>query len=159
MKQIVLLSLFVLTGWAVHADGFDCQSAADDLNLKVYNYVEKEKGTRTAAVMVLSDPEVQRGRRTIARFRNATQTLLSHGALYTALVDSGVDGTTRSGEYVLGTRLGYVDRFVVEVAFNYSQPIQDGTKVPGELTLIKNNGDEIYRDLICTRYLKGSQSL
>jgi len=154
MKKLTLLVTMMIASSNVFADGFVCQSVEGDLNVKIYNHTQPEVGTRVAAVMVLSDPLVQGGRKTIARFKQTSGTLSSEGAHYLADVDLRFTDSNTKGEYIAGTRLGHVDTIALDVDFSYDQPVAEGTLVKGLLTVTKRNGDIIEKDMECSRYLK-----
>jgi hypothetical protein len=154
MKKIVMMIAALTALNAAHADGFVCQTVEGDLNVKIYNHVDPSVGTRVASIMVLSDPGVSIGRKTIARFTEVQENLSSIGANYEANVDLRFSDSSRKGEIVAGTKLGQLQTIHLNVDFSYSSPIEAGEEVPGLLTLVKRNGDEITRDVECTRYLK-----
>ncbi|MBI4924989.1 MAG: hypothetical protein HY843_03610 [Bdellovibrio sp.] len=157
MKKLVIVTLAVgvmgLNGIAM-ADGFKCETRDGKLLVKVFNQVKPELGTRNAAVMVISDRDVHVGRKTIASFKDASGLLSSRGANYVAKVDLRFADSRRKGELIGGTKLGELDRILLGVDFNYSQPVEEGEIVSGVLTLEKRNGDSIELDMDCTRYLK-----
>jgi hypothetical protein len=154
MKNLVL-SLIALSAAAVaQADGFQCETLAGDLAVKIYNHTQAEAGTRTGAVMVVSDTTVSHGRKTIARFTDLNERLSSRNSTYVADVDLRYNDSKRKGELIGGTKLGQLDQIVVDVAFSYGAPVTAGTELAGEMTLVKRNGEEIVLDLVCSRYLK-----
>src|SRR4051812_1738186 len=65
MKYTMIALGLLLAATAAHADGFECQTVDQDLNIKVYNHTSPSEGTRVASVMVLSDPSVSAGKKTI----------------------------------------------------------------------------------------------
>src|SRR6185503_10108376 len=79
MKAFILMVAMVASS-AAYADGFKCETLAGDLAIKAYNNTQPSEGTRTGAVMVLSDPAVNSGRKTIARFTDVNGVLTSQGA-------------------------------------------------------------------------------
>jgi hypothetical protein len=145
----VALGLF---GTSAFADGFVCQTVDGDLNVKVYNHTQAEYGTRTAAVMVVSDPTISHGRKTIAVFRNAT--LESDTLTFTAKVDMRFTESARGGELIAGTKLGQLKTIALDVDFTYGEPLADGETVDADLILTKRNGDVASVPVICERYLK-----
>jgi hypothetical protein len=160
MKKIFAIAMMMTVSAmaaVAQADGFECQtqdSAARALTVKVYDNTTAEAGTRNAAVLVLSDPAVAAGRKTIARFTDVNSTLANSGATYVANVDLRFNDSGRKGELIGGTKLGELDQIVLDVAFSFAAPVEAGDVVPAKLTLIKRNGDEIELDLDCARYLK-----
>jgi hypothetical protein len=152
MKMFAILALGFVTSSTALADGFVC--ANDEIVVKVYNNTDAAVGTRTAAVMVVSDPQVGAGRKTIARFTDANGLIQSNGASYTSNVDLRFGNSSRKGELIGGTKLGELDTIQLDVDFSYSAPIAAGTHVAGLLTLNKRNGQSIELELDCKRYLK-----
>lgn len=136
------------------ADGFNCQTTDGALNVKIYNHTDAEAGTRVAAVMVLSDPSVQGGRKTIARFTDVNGVLDSRSSRYEGNVDLRFNDSKRAGENILGTKLGELDVVIANIDFSYAAPVEAGEEVEGKLILVKRNGSRIRADLSCARYLK-----
>lgn len=153
-KLATLMTLIGTLSTPALADGFVCRALDEDLNVRVYNHTSPEKGTRNAAIMVLSDPTVQSDRKTIAVFKDSTGLLSSETLSYDAKVDLRYKNSSRKGEYVAGTRLGYVDRFILDVFFSYVNPLRDGELTDAIFTIVKRNGEEITLDMECERYLK-----
>ena len=153
MKNIIIAAVAGLSLFAgnAFADGFVCQNEAGDLKAKVFNHTQPEEGTRNAAVMILSNPQLQSGNKTIARFR-APQTLTNEAATYLARVDLRFNDH-RAGEYLAGTRLGYVKNITLAVDFSYAAPVEEGTETSALMTVKKRNGDTIKVDMVCARYL------
>lgn len=154
MKKLIVLAMTVLASTAAHADGFKCLTAEGDLAIQVYNHTNPEMGTRNAAIMVVSDPMVQEGRQTVAKFTADNSTLDQHGATYTARVDLRFKESRKKGEYLTGTRLGYVKTLELDVDFSYASAVKKGTLLPAVLTVVKRDGEIIERNMVCSRYLK-----
>ena len=152
MKTFVTMISMMVAAPAM-ADGFVCTTLSGDLNVKLYNQTAPEAGTRNAAVMVLSDPAVSGGRKTIARFKSEN-TLSNAGSMYAAKVDLRFNDSNRAGEYIGGTRLGELKTILADIEFSYADPIAAGEETKGLLTLIKRNGAVIELDMSCERYLK-----
>ncbi len=155
MKMFLVLTMSVSAlSTAALADGFECQAPTGDLNVKAYNSTHAGEGTRNAAVLILSNPQISSGRKTIARFTDVNGTLANSGASFEADVDLRYNDSARKGELIGGTKLGELDTITLDVAFSYGSPVEAGAELPGKLTLVKRNGDLIELDLVCTRYLK-----
>ena len=154
MKAFIVMVALFASANAAQADGFKCQTLDGDLSIKAYNHTDASEGTRTGAVMVLSDPAVSSGRKTIARFTDVNGVLTSQGARYTANVDLRFNDSKRKGELILGTKLGELDQVIVSVDFTYGQNLEKGEMTSGEITLVKRNGKKIHSELECERYLK-----
>jgi hypothetical protein len=104
--------------------------------------------------MVVSDPEVRDGDKTIARFTDTKGTVTNSGATYTADVDLRFSDSNKAGRLIGGTKLGQLDTIVLDVDFSYAQPVDNGDSVDGVLHLNKRGGGEIALDVTCERYLK-----
>lgn len=152
MKKMMVAAIFLIAGFA-HADGFVCTTESG-LNVKVYNHTQAEMGTRTAAILVVSDSNVNGGNKTIARFTDAKGTLTSASTTYDANVDLRFNDSSRKGELIAGTKLGYVDHIYLDVDFSYAQPVAEGTEVAGQLRVLKRSGETITEQASCVRYLK-----
>ena len=153
MKNIVFVLAMTLSS-TVFADGFVCESNEENLNIKVYNQTQPQLGTRNAAVMVVSDPRVASGRATIATFESADSLLTNDSSTYTSLVDLRYKNSNRKGENIAGTKLGELKYIVLHVNFSYAHPVAVGTRLAGEVTLVKRSGETIPVDMVCFRYLK-----
>lgn len=152
MKTIMIAAILMMAGFA-HADGFVCTTESG-LNVKVYNHTEAEMGTRTAAILVISDSNIGGGNKTIARFTDAKGTLTSSSTTYDANVDLRFSDSSRKGELLAGTKLGYVDHVYLDVDFSYAQPVEAGAEVAGQLRVLKRNGEIVTEQATCVRYLK-----
>jgi hypothetical protein len=153
MKIFAALSM-ILASTSAFADGFECESARDNLVIKVYNQTAPSAGTRNAAVMIAADTNVSEGRKTIARFSDANLTLGNEGSVYTANVDHRFNDSNRKGELIGGTKIGALKYLVLGIDFSYARPVPAGSLLRGELTLVKRNGEQLAIDLVCSRYLK-----
>ncbi len=153
MKTLFVLAA-VLVSANAHADGFTCEATRDSLAVTVYNHTQPSEGTRNAAVMVVSDPSLQFGNKTVARFSDVNSTLSNRGAFYVADVDLRFNDSGRKGELIGGTKLGQLKHIKLDVDFSYGEPVNAGDVVPALLSLIKRNGDTIEISMNCSRYLK-----
>lgn len=153
VNSLAILAFATLSASA-HADGFECQTANGGLNVKIYNNTDPQVGTRVAAVMVVSDPAVGAGRKTIARFTSVHGVLANRASTYVATVDLRFSDSERKGENILGTKLGNVDTITADIDFSYAAPVAAGEEVSGKLTIARRSGSPIEADLVCSRYLK-----
>jgi hypothetical protein len=154
-KRIMAAVLVLGSASIAKADGFVCTSLDGDLKAQAYNHVDPAQGTRSPAVLVISDNRVQAGRKTIATFTDAKSTLSGGSFSYVGKVDLRVVETRRKGELIGGTRLGELDYIRLSVDHGYSDaPLADGDLVKGTLRLKKRNGDQTSLDMECARYLK-----
>lgn len=154
MKNLMVVALVLISAPAF-ADGFVCQTRNSDLNVQVYNNTDSSKGTRNAAVLVLSDPEATAGNKTIARFTDVAGTLTSANSSFVADVDLRFKDQSKKSALVAGqVQLQDLDTVKLDVAFSYTQPLKAGDNVNGELTLDSRAGEHIVLDVLCQRYLK-----
>lgn len=153
MKKVFFTFALLLAASAAKADGFVCQTESG-LNVKVFNHVQPTEGTRTAAIMVISDSSVGDGNKTIAKFNQAQGTLSSEGSEYTADVDLRFKDSRRKGENIAGTKLGELQMIQLKVDFSYATPTEAGDESEAVLILSKRNGEVLSEGAVCTRYLK-----
>ena len=142
---------------AAHAEGFKCRTVEGDLAVKIYHHDDPSIGTRVASTMIVSDPTVGTGHKTIALFtsQKGTLALQSEGS-YLAVVDLRMVESRRKGEYVVGTRLGELSTISVDLDFSYARPVTGGAAVTGTATFTKRSGEMLERNLVCARYLKSN---
>ncbi|MGZ3721602.1 MAG: hypothetical protein ACXVA9_01645 [Bdellovibrionales bacterium] len=155
MKKMILAAAVALIGSSAMADGFVCENYDGNLRIKVYHQTQPEMGTRNAAIMIVSDPTIGSGRKTIATFAADNALLSSHSALYDANVDLRFKNSSRKGENIGGTKLGEVDHIKLDVDYSFNNPVPAGETVFAKLTLELRNGTNSRLDMTCTRYLKG----
>ncbi len=154
MKKLIL-TIALLATHNASADGFVCQDQTGDLKVAVYNQTQPSLGTRNAAQMILSNPNYAHGNKTIATFSAESGLLDNKASDYAANVDLRFTNSSRKGELIGGTKLGYLDQIELSVAHNYAQPLAEGTEVLGVLTLLKRDGVTATVLMACSRYLKG----
>lgn len=152
MKILIAMTALVLTQIAA-ADGFKCITESG-LKIQAYNQTNPNLGTRNAAVMVISDANVGYGNKTIASFHASKGVLANQALAYIANVDPRSSAGNRPGENIGGTKLGQLAIIKLVVDFSYARPVQNGARLVGLLTLIKRNGQQLYEDATCIRYLK-----
>jgi hypothetical protein len=137
-----------------HADGFRCESQESSLYVQIYNHVTPSKGTRTGAVMVVSDSEYVDGKKTIYRFETAHSMIGSDGLTYTGLIDLRTNNAGTRYDMIMGQQLSDVKYLIFRVDFTYANPIKHGDKVDGTLIVVKRSKEQISEEFECTRYLK-----
>ena len=151
--------LAVVAGQASLADGFRCEGLTYKQNLIVYNNTQPRLGTRVAAILIASDPSVKTPtRQTIATFKKVQGLLSSSSTVYTADVDSRFMSVSRTGENIAGTKLGHLKTIKLSVNFSYaySTPSYSGEKYTAVAKYYKENGEVKAENMICKRYVKGS---
>ncbi len=155
MKALVVL-MTALLGSQASADGFVCENLEHNVRVKVYNHTQPQLGTRNAAKMIVSDPSIADGRKTIATFKDSDALLTNVGSVYTSKVDLRFLDSRRKGELLAGTKLGNVEFIVLDVDFSYAQPVVHESELAGELIIKRRSGADIRIDMQCERYLKGT---
>lgn len=153
-KTIIAIASLLISNTAL-ADGFICDSAEGNLRLKVFHKTHPEMGTRNSAILVVSNPSIGEGRKTIATFEADDAVLGNEASTYTANVDLRFRNSNRKGELVGPTKLGELKHIVLAVDFSYANPVPAGTELSGEVTLLKRSGEQEAVDVVCARYLKG----
>jgi len=155
MKKILIALAVAISAQVSRADGFVCMSQDGRLSVKAYDHRDPNVGTRSGAVLVLSDNTVQYGRRTIARFSSDTGTLISGANSFLAKVDLRYRDSSRTGELIAGTKLGYLSRIRLDLNFTYGDNLADSSLLLGRLSLLKRDRTSIIVPLVCKRYLVG----
>lgn len=164
MFKTKILSLCAFFGATVaHADGFVCDATHESLRIQVYNRTHPREGTRNVAIMVISDPSKARGERTLFRFEADNETVVSQGARYIATVMTpdmilpNSENPFFDAPRIQGIQFGQLQEIALEIDFSYRYPVPNGEPVAGVLELYQVNGDQLWVDLDCRRYLKGSK--
>lgn len=153
MKKVIMAVMVLVSGSAM-ADGFVCTSE-EGLSVKVYNNTKPTMGTRLPAVMVLSDENIQDGRKTIATLREVSSLSDGYEVVYSADVQEEIaQRGLRKGELVAGTKLGFIDTLELTVDHNFNDPIPAGEIAPGTLFIETLAGKKIGLDMDCVRYVK-----
>jgi len=154
-----MLAALLISSTSALADGFLCEGKNSGLQIKLYNHTDPALGTRTPAVLVLSNPRVQSDRKTIAVFSDQNQTLeyLGRGQ-YQAKVDLRYLDSGRQGENVAGTKLGQLKTIILKIKFSYShsgtQIANSVDEIPASLFYQKRNSELLDEQATCKRYRK-----
>lgn len=131
-----LLSLVILGVVATSAfgSGFKCES--DAYNVKLFNHVNPDSGTRVPAVMVISSPE--------------------HGSLLVSEGDAIRKHNRRNTvQYVVegNSQLG-ADMAILQIRFKEGrETLEEGETAPGQLILVIGDDRDVFQ-LRCEWYLK-----
>lgn len=141
MKALLTVTALVamFSSSAFAAQGWQC--SANDISVKVI-----DESAASGGIMVLSNPSVGSGRKTIAKFTEANGTLDVRGDLYVAHTDLRFNDSARAGELVIGTKLGEVASFRLTVRADEHSDWADGS-----LVAIKKNGERAARKVECER--------
>jgi len=133
--QLLTALAFGIFGTAAFADGFKCVGEDSDYNVKLFNKVMPEDGTRNPAVLVISDAH---GTLLVRRDSDISKTNRQNTVRYT------VDGSRKLG----------ADTAILQVRFKQGREvIEEGDTRPGQLILITDGEKEVL-ELSCERYLK-----
>jgi hypothetical protein len=130
--SVVLLALALIPTFAT-ADSFNCDSSATEhLHVLIQNNTDPTLGTRTAAVLLVTDTQADFGERT----RIASKNIRQNGTYWTADTSAYQGGITGQaiGEYDK-TELSQVQVYIP--AFNYNEADKDGIEYAGHLFLFK----------------------
>jgi len=155
--KLFTIALFMLAASATNAkaDGFNCASDNDDVHAKVYNHIDPSAGTRTPAVLIISDPQDGAEKNhTIAHFTDVDGTLTSHGARYVATVSDELRASAKGDSLISGTRLADVATMTLNVVYAFNHPLPNGAETSGYLVLSKTDGTTTAMELVCKRYLR-----
>ena len=151
LNQMIVTALVLASASVAFADGFVCTS--NELNIKVYNNTKASAGTRSAAVLVASNPQSVRGNQTLARFTKVQGSLSSYGTHYLAELDNRISDINYDNE-IIEFASSQIQTIALDIDFNYNMPVPAGQVVPGLATLILQNGERHQIRLDCERYLK-----
>lgn len=136
VRFVLALALGFL-GTAAHADGFKCEGNDSTLNVKIFNHVRPELGTRTPAKLIVSD--LRQG----TLVTRSTDQIRKHNRVST--VQYVVDGNEQIG----------AETVILQVAFKAGREvIAAGEERDGQLILVDAEGDRTVYELTCKRYLK-----
>jgi hypothetical protein len=153
VNTLAILAIATLSASA-QADGFNCQTNDGSINVKIYNNTDASVGTRVGAVMVVSDPSISDGKKTIARFTDVNGTFESRSTTYVGNVDLRFNDSSLKGRNILGTKLGNIDTITADIDFSYAAPVAAGEDVEGSLRIVRRSGSPIKAAMTCSRYLK-----
>lgn len=137
MKTKITSILLSLLATASFGSGFVCTQDDGDIRVKLFNHVHPELGTRTPAVLVISDENgmvlTRKGKQIQKKNRLNT-------------VQYIVDGGEAGDAYPL-------EGAILQVRFKEGQEtIEAGDTVPAQLILM-GDGDKDVSQLSCERYL------
>ena len=161
---ILLLGVQLLTSSAF-ADGFRCSGQTTGLKFALYNHTQGAKGTRTPAILVISDPLAANSLRTIATFSSDGFTEDQQGTLeyqgygsFEATVAPSVADSVRGERIIAGMRLADLTTLRLSINFSYAsgntQLARLTEEIPAHLFYQTKAGEVIEENAICARYLK-----
>jgi len=136
LRFVMALALGFL-GTSAFADGFKCEGTDSTLNVKVYNHVQPQLGTRTPAKLIISD--LIQGTLAV----RSTDQIRKHNLVNT--VQYVVNGNQKLG----------ASKAILQVAFKAGREvIAEGEERSGQLILASADGSRTVYELSCERYLK-----
>ncbi len=133
MKTSLVLLVLALLPSLSNADSFNCDSSGvEHLHVRIQNNTDPALGTRTAAVLLVTDTQAAFGERTLIVSRELKQ----NGTYWTVDISTDVSGVTGKtiGEYDK-SELSQVQVYIP--AFTYNEGEKDGAEYPGHLFLFK----------------------
>lgn len=134
--QLITAVVISVFGTAAFADGFKCEALESGYNVKLFNHVHPELGTRTPAALIVSD--VDAGTLLVRKGDDISKTNRKNTVRYT------VEGSRKLG----------ADTAILQVTFKQGKEvIAAGDVRPGQLILIADGEKEVH-ELSCERYLK-----
>lgn len=156
IPSFVLMGLFIIAPQGVLADGFICEAINDNLEVRVFNHTKASVGTRNVSVMVVSDPTLNFGERTLLSLNSKQNSLVSRGAHYNASLNFNSNEVSKevADKPILGIKLSEIKNIALRVNFSYAYPVKKGTIVDAILTLIDRNDNSHQSAFNCERYLK-----
>jgi hypothetical protein len=152
------LALVTLAPTLAHADGFDCTGRDTGIEVKIYNNTDPSLGTRTPAILIVSDPSRDYGDRTIATFKNEQITYEGYGT-YFATTDTVDRRPTADAQVLENSRLGHLENILLKMNFSYAEQLfSELTKKPasfsGSVFYQQTSGATRNESVRCTHYLK-----
>jgi hypothetical protein len=155
---LLALTLVTIAPTLALADGFDCTGRNSGIEVKIYNNTDPSMGTRTPAVLIVSDPSRDYGDRTIATFKNDQITAEGHGT-YFATTDTVDHRPTADAQVLQNSRLGHLENVLLKMNFSYAEEfLTDLTKKPesfsGSVYYQETSGATRNESVRCTHYLK-----
>ncbi len=146
---IVLMAALVVGNNFAKADGFVCADQSKTYGIKLYDHVHANLGTRTPAVMVITNGSLDQGSKTLATFTAADGGLLLSGADYVA----NLNFSSAHTELFAGVQLNKIHRLILNVKHYFNVPLAEGQVVSAKLMVVET-AKITYLDLSCQRYLK-----
>lgn len=163
MQIIITVIMAIATISTAKADGFKCQGLNTGVMVKVYNHTQPSEGTRSVAIMIVSDSNIGSPNKTIAKFTDENKTLAYKGAgLFQAKVDLRYQESSKKGENIAGTKLGELKKIELQLfshtgykfTYDIASTFAHADAMNARLSYIKRNGEILEEKALCTRYLK-----
>ncbi|MBP7843478.1 MAG: hypothetical protein KA116_01565 [Proteobacteria bacterium] len=160
IRILIVLMLFIsLTANFLWADGFICESPQGYLRIKIFHHTSFQTGgTRKVAVMVLSNPRVPMGKRTIGVFNENKGTLIRDSSSYFANFDFRFKGLySKPQEFIKDISKKDIQSLEITPNFNINEPIAPSAKLKARFKLSLRSGQDYQGWIDCIRYLKQKQ--
>jgi len=154
--MLIATASIVSIGSSAFADGFRCQGLTFGTKVEVYNQLKPSQGTRNVKIMVVSDPALAKGTRTIATFSQDQNLIIQKGATYIATVDSRYKTVKEGDRKIADTLLSELATIELSVNFNYATdtPSKIGEKYSALITYTHESGATSSENATCIRYKK-----
>jgi len=154
--MLIALVSIASIGSSAFADGFRCQGLTFGTKIEVYNQLKPSQGTRNVNIMIVSDPVLAKGERTIATFSQDQNLIIQKGATYIATVDSRFKTVKDGDRKIADTMLSELSTIQLTVNFNYTTdtPSKNGEKYSALITYTHENGATSSENASCIRYKK-----
>lgn len=149
-KSIIAIAI-LLSSTSALADGFTCYTQDHDVKITMVNHHNPHAGTRKGALMVISDQADAGGEKQVIRFQSEDKSLTTEETTWIGVVPQG---DNKIDHDLIGTNLNHIDTFVVDAYHNYAYPVPEGSKLYGQLSVIKTDKSVQREDLDCFRNLK-----
>lgn len=136
MKTTTVAALAVFATGLSYGSGFKCESAGG-VNVKVFNHVHPQNGTRRPAALVISTDD--------------------EGTLLVRKDDEIRKNNRRhTAQYVVDGRQGLgAETVILQIRFKEGREVlEEGETVEGQLILVGDEGSKEVIALECARYLK-----
>jgi hypothetical protein len=137
--SLVFLVLSLIPSFAF-SDDFNCDSSASEhLHVHIQNNENAALGTRTAAVLLVTDTEAQYGSRTLV----GSKTVVQNGAFWT--VDTSDYSQTGPDKQIGDFDREELSKLQVYIpSFNFNEANKDGQEYAGHLFLFQAENTETF---------------
>ena len=153
-RYSLLLSLLLLAPLS-QASGFVCLSPGGQLRIRLFHHAHAARGTRKAAVMVLSNPQKAWGQRTIAVFSEAEGTLTQEsGSFFGEMRVDSPGIANKKNKFVGDIPVENISSIELSPNFSYANPVDSGTLLSASFRMLLVEGRPISGEIACKRYLK-----
>jgi hypothetical protein len=140
---------FVVSISAAMADGFDCESKAENIKIRVENHRKASEGTRNVEFMTLENLDNVNSK---LRLDQNQGSLRNRSTYYFAKIDLRFAQIRNSTLEVFSQALTDFETIYLNVDFSYGRPVSGGTKVRAEFSAIERDSKELLKfPLICER--------